>query len=60
MNPNVQITYNEITRNYNAVVLKGEDYPQSSFDFSVPILFEILTGFPRSYFFRFESLEGVT
>ena len=60
LNPNVQITYGEITRNYNAVVLKGEDHLQASCDFAVPFLFRILTGFPPRYFFRFESLEGVT
>ncbi len=60
LNPNVQITYSEITRNYNTAVLTGEDHLQASSDFVVPFLCRILTGFPPRYFFRFESLEGVT
>ena len=60
LNPNVQITYSEITSNYNAVVLKGEDHLQASSNFAVPLLFRFLTGFPPRYFFRFESVEGFT
>jgi len=57
LNPTVQITHNESTRKYSAVVLEEEEHVQASLDFPVPLLFRVLTGFPPRYFFRFELLE---
>ena len=54
LNPNVQITHNESTLNYNAVSLEVEEHSQASIDFPVPFAFRVLTGFPPRYFFRFE------
>ena len=56
-NPNVQITYNETTLSYNAVILEGGEHDKAVLDFQVPLAFRILTGFPPRYFFRFELQE---
>lgn len=56
-NPNVQITYNETTLSYNAVILEGGEHDKAVLDFPVPLAFRILTGFPPRYFFRFELQE---
>ena len=56
-NPNVQITYNEATLSYNAVILEGGEHDKAVLDFPVPLAFRILTGFPPRYFFRFELQE---
>ncbi|MDD9957959.1 MAG: alpha/beta hydrolase [Gammaproteobacteria bacterium] len=53
-NPDVQITADGETWNYTAVVLEGSAHDQAAIDFSVPIAFRFLTGFPPRYFFRFD------
>ena len=58
LNPNVQITYNETTLNYSAVILEGGEHDKAVSDFPVPLAFRVLTGFPPRYFFRFELQEG--
>ena len=58
LNPNVQITYNETTLNYSAVLLEGGEHDKAVSDFPVPLAFRVLTGFPPRYFFRFELQEG--
>ena len=56
-NPDVHITYNETTLNFNAVILEGGEHDKAVSDFPVPLAFRILTGFPPRYFFRFELQE---
>ncbi|MDG2140611.1 MAG: alpha/beta hydrolase [Gammaproteobacteria bacterium] len=53
-NPNVQLTYQGETSNYTAVILEGLEHDQGVIDFSVPLSFRFLTGFPPRYFFRFD------
>jgi len=53
-NPDVQITIEGETQNYNAVKLEGAEHEQAAIDFTVPLAFKFLTGFPPRYFFRFD------
>lgn len=53
-NTDVQITFEGETWNYTAVVLENAEHDRAAADFTVPLAFRFLTGFPPRYFFRFD------
>lgn len=53
-NPDIQMTYQGVTGNYTAVVLTGAEHEQGKIDFSVPLAFRFMSGFPPRYFIRLD------
>ena len=53
-NPDIEMTYEGVTRDYTAVVLTGAEHEQGQIDFSVPLSFKFMSGFPPRYFVRLD------
>ena len=53
-NPSVQITLDGEKRDYQAVLVNGDEHDRIDDEHSLPVAFRILTGFPPRYFVRLD------
>ena len=53
-NPSVQITLDGEKRDYQAVLVNGDEHDRVDDEHSLPVAFRILTGFPPRYFVRLD------
>ena len=57
-NPNVKVTIDDVTGDYLAVPVDGEEHDQVQADNPTGLVFRLLTGFPPRYFVRLQPASA--